>query len=123
MVPERAACRLASARRGGLIETSSLLVVVARRLPGDTPVFHRHLHDGAAVELPDRRAVEFLPWCRAFGHRRQAFLLSTRDFLIADQHVAATLCQVDADPVPGPQPRESATRSAFRRTVENRRAV
>ena len=53
----------------------------------------------------------------------QACLLASRNLLVADQHVTAAGREVDADPVAGPQPRESATRGAFRRTIENRRAV
>src|SRR6187399_144247 len=95
IVPERMACRLASVRRGGLIRTSLSLVIVARCLPCDAAVFHRHFHDGAAIELPDGGTIEFLPWCRAFRHGRQAVFLASRDFLVADQHVTAPRGEVD----------------------------
>src|SRR5690348_2548495 len=105
MVPERAECRLASERRGGLIRTSfGRSMVVARRLLRHAAILHRHFHDGPGVELAHGRAVDFLPWGRALGNGRQPFLLSARDLLVGHQRVAGALGEVDADAVTRTQP-------------------
>ena len=85
---------------------------MARRLLCHAAIFHRHLHDGAAVELAHRRAIQFLPGRRAFRHRWQASLLAARDLFVGDQGVAGALGEIDANAIAGAQPREAAAGGA-----------
>src|SRR5687767_6675509 len=94
-------------------------MIVARSLLCDAAIFHRHFHDGAAVELPHGRTVKLLPGRGTLGHGWQALFLALGDLFLTHQHVTAARGEVDADSVSGPQPRESATRSALRRAIQN----
>src|SRR5690606_13886142 len=78
---------------------------------------------GAAPQRVDVCAVELLP--RRLADRRGGRRLATAtlDFFLGDQRVAASGVEVDAYPVPRPQPRQAAARRAFGRNMDDRRAV
>src|SRR5215204_2359225 len=72
-------------------------VVVAGCVGGDAPVLQRGFEYTTAVELIHGGAVDLLPGGLALGELRDAFLpLAALYLLIGDQHIAASLIEVDA---------------------------
>src|SRR4051794_36277385 len=65
-------------------------VIVPRRLRSNTAILHRHFHHAALVQLAHGRAIQLLPRCRTLRHGRNAVLFAPFDFLIGDEHIAAT---------------------------------
>src|SRR5262245_25773210 len=86
-------------------------------------VFHGELHAAAGVELPNGRAVDFLPRRLVLEHQRGERASAVRDLLVGEQDVGAPFPEVDADPVPRPQDGEVASGSGLGTRVQNRRGV
>src|SRR5262245_34311601 len=98
-------------------------MVVAWRFVRHTAVLHGELEHATGLELPHGGTVDFLPWGRAFRDRRRGLAFAACDLVVADECITATASEIDADRIASSEPSEAAACRAFRRTVEDRRAV
>src|SRR5690606_42031058 len=87
-------------------------MIVTRHPVPDAAIPGGEFETGAAPQRVDVCAVELLP--RRLADRRGGRRLATAtlDFFLGDQRVAASGVEVDAYPVPRPQPRQAAARRA-----------
>src|SRR5450830_13096 len=102
---------------------SGLLVVMTRQDLRPALILDSQFHASAGFQLADGAAINLLPRCLAWRHGRDAFRLALGQLFVADQHVATAVVEIDTYLVAIAQVSQSAADSAFRRCVEDGRAV
>ena len=76
-------------------------VIVARKRGSDMSVLGCELQAPAIRQLPDMRAVDFLPGCLMLKDRGFPRTAAALPFSFIDQRLQSTAVQVKPDPVPG----------------------
>src|SRR5262249_8684946 len=86
-------------------------------------VFQCEFHAAPRVELTNRGAVDFLPWCLVVEGLRRQLASALGNFVVGDQYIDPRFVEIHANAVACSQDGQIAASRGFRAGIQNRRRI